>query len=161
MKLQLWHIKLLIAVWVIMSAVFWHKHEVKVSVNQAVAAQKAEYDAIIKEIKVKSLETESQLNQSILDMEIKKNAQIKNIDRKYHSVIDSLRRRPERNTTSDSTSSTCNAESPKGATGEQLFREDAEFLIGFAKQAEELKEHLKACYIQYDEIKDKLEKFKQ
>ena len=161
MKLQLWQIKLLIVIAAFMSAMFWHKYEIKIAVNKAVAEQKAQYDKIVQEIKVKSSETESLLNKQVLDMEIKKNAQIKNIDRKYRSAIDSLRQRPERSTETNSTANSCNTESPKGATGAELYREDAEVLIGFARETEQLKEYLKACYIQYDEVRDQLEKFKQ
>jgi hypothetical protein len=161
MKLQLWQIKILIAITVLMSAIFWHKYEVKLAVNNAVAVQKAEYNKLIDEVKLKSSETESQLNKQVLNMEVKKNAEIKNLDRKYTSIVDSLRQRQERSTASNTTGNTCNPESPKGATGAELYREDAKFLIGFARDTEELKISLNQCYSQYDALKDSLEKFKK
>lgn len=38
-------------------------------------------------------------------------------------------------------------------TGKELYREDGEFLIGFARDADELRIALKQCYAQYESVK--------
>lgn len=160
MKLKLWQAKI-IALLLILGVLFlWHKYEVHLAVEETVTVQKFEYEKKLQELTRKSLNTEKELKKQISKVEDDKNAEIKNIDRKYRSTIDSLRQRNERSTASNSTGSTCDAESTKGATGAELFREDAEFLIGFARDTEELKTQLKACYAQYDSIYDQLKNYK-
>ncbi len=74
-----------------------------------------------------------------------KENEIKNINSKYSSIISSLRNRPERTITVYKDTGTTTDSSRDGSTGEQLFREDAEFLIGEAAKAEVLKQSLINC----------------
>jgi len=64
--------------------------------------------------------------------------------------IERLRKRPRR----PSTLPASPAANCEGATGAQLFREDAEFLIGEAARADKCRAALTGCYSAYDAISD-------
>ena len=73
-----------------------------------------------------------------------KENEIKAINSKHDAIVSSLRNRPERTTIKEVNN--CSAVCARtGSTGEQLFREDAEFLIGEATKAMILRESLTAC----------------
>lgn len=76
--------------------------------------------------------------------QLDKENEIKAINSKHDAIVSSLRNRPERATIKEinNCSSICTR---AGSTGEQLFREDAEFLIGEASKAMILRESLTAC----------------
>lgn len=90
------------------------------------------------EIKYQDLQKKFVLTQ------LDKENEIKAINSKHDAIVSSLRNRPERTTIKETNN--CSAVcSGTGSTGEQLFREDAEFLIGEASKAMILKESLTAC----------------
>ncbi len=103
--------------------------------RQAVILNKQIID---RENKIKELEQIHTL------IQLEKENEIKSINSKYNSIISSLRNRPERTITIE-TSSPSTVCPRTSCTGEQLFREDAEFLIGEATKAETLKQSLTAC----------------
>ena len=75
---------------------------------------------------------------------------IKSINKRHAAIVSGLRQRTERPitltfSTETSGSSVCTG---AGSTGEQLYRQDAEFLIGEAAKADILREALKTCRIQ-------------
>jgi acetyl-CoA carboxylase alpha subunit len=154
-------VKIIVIISLISAVFLTHTWRVNKAVDKAVAEQVAIYNNKIKELEIKSLKAESELKDKVQSIKGEKDAQIKAIDRKYNTTIASLLNRPERSTTSNSTSSTCNAESTQGATGAQLYRNDAEVLIRFARDAEELKTSLIACYQQYDAVKDQLDNYRK
>jgi LPS O-antigen subunit length determinant protein (WzzB/FepE family) len=154
-------VKIIIIVSLISAVFLTHTWRVNKAVDKAVAEQVAIYNNKIKELEIKSLKAESQLKDKVQSIKGEKDAQIKSIDRKYNSAIVSLRNRKERSTSTNSTPSACNAESTQGATGAQLYRNDAEVLIRFARDAEELKTHLNACYQQYDTVKEQLDNYRK
>lgn len=154
-------VKIIIIISLITAVFLTHIWQVNKAVDKAVAEQVVVYNNKIKELEIKSLKTESELKDKVQTIKGEKDDQIKAIDRKYNTAIASLRSRPERSTTSDPTSNTCNAESTKGATGAQLYRDDAEILTRFARDTEELKTHLLACYQQYDGVKDQLDNYRK
>ena len=158
--MKLWQAKIIAVLLVLTSLFLVHKYFVDKAVDQTIVEQTAIYEKRITELTVKSLKIESELKSQVSTIKGEKDAQIKSLDRKYRVAIDSLRQRQERSTSSNSTGNSCNAESTKGATGAELFREDAEFLIGFARDTEELKTQLKACYTQYDTIYEQLNNYK-
>jgi len=75
-----------------------------------------------------------------------KENEIFNINRKYNTIINGLRQRPERPVVTETITkiepAICTG---NGSTGQQLFREDAEFLIRQAQLAEVLKQSLIEC----------------
>jgi hypothetical protein len=154
-------IKISIVLVIITSLYFVHAWKVKTAVNKAVAEQVIIYNNKVKELEIKSLKSESELKDKVQTIKGEKDAQIKAIDRKYSTTIASLLNRPERSTSSNPTTSTCNAESTQGATGKELYRNDAEVLVRFARDTEELKTYLLACYQQYDTVKDQLDNYRK
>ena len=97
-------------------------------------------DTYIKQLEEQRLKQEELQNKIILIQKGKEN-EIKAINIKHNAIISSLRNRPERIVLKDSPT-IC---SGTGSTGEQLFREDAEFLIGEASKAMILRESLTSC----------------
>lgn len=156
-----WQTKLIAVVLVFTSLFVWHRYEVSKAVTKTIAEQTAIYEKRITDLTVKSLKVELQLKTQVAAIEGEKDAKVKDLDRKYRTAIDSLRQRQERSTASNSTGNSCNAESTKGATGAELYREDAEILIEFARDTEELKIHLNACYLQYDTVKQQLDNYRR
>ena len=84
------------------------------------------------------------LQKKLVSIQQDKENEIKAINVKHSAIINSLRNRPERITLQETNNCTAVC-SRTGSTGEQLFREDAEFLIGEATKAETLKQSLTAC----------------
>jgi len=155
-----WQNKLIAILLVVTSLFAWHKYEVNKAVNKTIAEQTAIYKKQVDELTIKSLKVESELKTQVSTIKGDKDAQIKTLDTKYRIAIDSLRQRQERSPSSNSTGNSSNAESTKGTTGAGLYREDAEFLIRFSRDTEELKTQLKACYTQYDIIYEQLNNYK-
>ncbi len=154
-----WQTKLVAILLVLTSLFVWHKYEVSKAVTKTIAEQTAIYKKQVDELTIKSLKVESELKTQVAAIKGEKDAQVKNIDRKYRTAIDSLRQRQERSTTSNSTGNSCNAESTKGATDEGLFGRHAEISLGIARDAEKLKTYLNACYQQYDILKEELDSY--
>lgn len=154
-------LKIVIIISLITAVFLSHNWQVNKAVNKAVAEQVAIQTKKIQELEIKSLKAESELKDKVQSIKGEKDAEIKAIDRKYSTTIASLRSRPERSTSSNPATSSCNAESAQGATGKELYRNDAEFLTRFARDTEELKTHLLACYQQYDTVKDQLDNYRK
>lgn len=119
------------------------------------------YTALINQYQKAQLEAEQQARKKEQDLQEafaqernKKDAQIRNIRRDLDAALIELRNRPERSTVSNPT---CNG---AGATGAQLFREDAEFLTREAARADEIMAHLKACYQSYEQAREQINKRK-
>jgi hypothetical protein len=79
-----------------------------------------------------------------------KDAEIKVINNKLQSALSELRQRQERPSSADT------ARDCKGATGAELSRQDAEFLIREAARADQLRSALELCYRQYDTVRESL-----
>ena len=78
---------------------------------------------------------------------------IKSINKRHAAIVSGLRQRTERPITiptvkEANSASVCTG---TGSTGEQLYRQDAEFLIGEAAKADILREALKTCRAQLSE----------
>jgi hypothetical protein len=85
------------------------------------------------------------LQKELTLIKLDKENEIYNLNKRHSAAIDSLRNRPERTTTVFKDRDTPTECPRAGSTGEQLFREDAEFLIGEATKAMILRESLTAC----------------
>lgn len=78
---------------------------------------------------------------------------IKSLNQRHASIVNSLRQRTERPITLTFSTETSGSSVSTGAgsTGQQLYREDAEFLVGEAAKADILREALKSCRRQLEE----------
>jgi len=81
-----------------------------------------------------------------------KDAQIRDINARATALANSLRDRPERPADGSALSSSSGAGS-RGCTGKELYREDGEFLVRLAREADELRSALKQCYRQYEAVR--------
>ena len=139
-----------------------HNWQVNTAVNKAVATQKAEYDKLNQSLQTKSIISECSIKNDVNSIVKEKDAKIKDITYKYNAAIASLRQHStSTSTTSNPTSDSSNAKSTKGITTERLFADHAEVSLGIARDAEELKQHLNACYQQYDAVKDQLDNYRK
>jgi len=80
-----------------------------------------------------------------------KDREIREVNARSIALSNSLRNRPER-PTSSGVPETAGA-GQGGCTGKNLYRENGEFLIKLAVDADELRIALKQCYAQYDALK--------
>lgn len=98
-------------------------------------------------------EKEQALQSSADKLREEKDREIRNISARATALSNSLRNRTERPTQTGavpSTASTC-----AGASGAQLARGDAEFLVGYSADAARLQAALNQCIAQYDEVRNK------
>lgn len=70
-----------------------------------------------------------------------------------NALLDSVRNRPARDRGSDVPGAAASGDSA-GCTGSELYREDAEFLVGEAERADRIAEQLTACVAQYQAARD-------
>ena len=157
-----WQVKLAVVLIVSISLYTYHKIQIKVAVNTAVA----EIELQSAKERFKILDKAQAVTYALRDSNDKsikeKDEKLKLLTTRVATLTASLQNRPERPAESSNTSrSTSNPESPQGATGASLYREDGIFLSREAAKAVELQEWLKLCYKDYDSVKEKLEKFKR
>jgi hypothetical protein len=83
-----------------------------------------------------------------------KDREIRDITARNTALANSLR---DRQTRPAQTSAVPSAPSvgSSACTGKQLYREDSEFLVGLAREADDLRVALKQCYAQYQEVRNK------
>lgn len=88
---------------------------------------------------------QQRLEQESLKLKKEKDLEISRINKRHAAIVSGLQNRPTRiisNPVPEANPAVCPRE---GSTGERLYREDAEFLIGEAAKAETLKQALLAC----------------
>lgn len=157
-----WQTKVAIVLIVLVSLFAWHKHEVSLAVAQSTAQIELQYSKekfkLIDKAQTETYTLRDQVEQITKD----KNVKIKALDARVAALTASLSSRPDRPASNGSIpGSTSNGESTEGATGLRLYRPDSIFLTRLSGETAELQTELKACYRQYDEVKDKLDKFKR
>ena len=160
-----WQVKLLLIFVLVFSAGVWHKAQVKIAVNEAVTQ-------VVSDIEIQSARERFKLKETALNSQIElqnkaermrkeKNNEINNLQSRVDVLADSLSVRPNRQGPSNIPSNSGNSDSKAGATGVQLSRPDAEFLIWFARETSELQLELNYCKKQYDESRNTLEKYRK
>ncbi len=132
-----------------------HKVLVYRAVGAAVAETKAtlqaQYNQKLLEASERAREREQAMVSSAEKIRKEKDAQIASLNSRLGSALDGLRQRPPR---ADSPPKEPPAAIPRaGATGAELSREDAEFLVREAARADSLRTALNQCYRQYDEVR--------
>ena len=111
------------------------------------AAQYAEYAKAQEEARKK--EQELQANADRLRQE--KDREIKNLNARATALTNSLQHRPTR--TSEAGSVSDSSKSCSGASGKELARGDAEFLVRYAAEAARLQADLNQCIRQYEALR--------
>jgi hypothetical protein len=123
------------------------KAEVQQAWDKEKAEQYAQYAKAQEEARAK--EQELQANADKLRKE--KDAEIRNITARATALSNSLQQRQTRPTETSSLSSSSGAR-PASCSGKELYREDGEFLVRIAREADELRTALKQCYTQYEAL---------
>lgn len=95
-------------------------------------------------------EQELQANSDRLRKE--KDAEIRNLNARASALSNSLQQRPSISTQASTVSSSSGTR-PSNCTGKELYREDGEFLVRIAREADELRSALKQCYQQYEALR--------
>jgi hypothetical protein len=124
------------------------KAQVQQEWDKEKAAQYAEYAKGQEEARRKEQELQANADQ----LRREKDEEIRSIAAKSAALASQLRDRKERPTKVDTVSSTTSSGSG-GCTGKELYRSDSEFLIGIAREADELRTALKQCYTQYEALR--------
>lgn len=145
------------------AALFYlHTSQVDKAVQAARVEISQEMNRRLIELQDKADVATSELNTKIKEQDDAKNAEIESINRRYSSVIASLQSRANRPTSNNSNAGIpTNSESPQGATGAELYRQDSIFLTGEATRAELIKQELLSCYEKYDTIRESFINFKK
>jgi hypothetical protein len=116
-------------------------------IQQKWDAEKVVLEREAQEAKDQAREAERNMQSEVNRIQKEKHHAIKAADSKYRTLIDSLRNRPEaRDTMPSSTGDVV------GCTGAQLARPDAEFLAGYAADAERLQAAYNSCRQAYEVI---------
>lgn len=132
-------------------------------VNTAMSKLRVEHMAMVTKnrelearIAVTIAEGEKKLTEAVQQTQEKANAAYRTLDRHYRIILDGMRNRPERPAEGHTAvaGGAGNSPSPKaevnaGATGQQLYREDAIFLVWEAARADTLRIDLNTCVEQY------------
>jgi len=110
------------------------------------AAQYAQYAKAMEE----SVEAQQQLQMGADKLRQEKDREIRDITARNTALANSLRDRQSRTAPNTSTVPNTANVGPSACTGKDLYREDGEFLVRLAREADELRVALKQCYAQYD-----------
>ena len=144
----------------ISAAFFWHKSEIKVALAKQEAAMIIDHKKQTDKLKDEKRESEDELKATLAANQKEKKDEIKRISSKYESIISELRNRQPRPDSGTSVPNPPGAtEGQQFATGKELYREDAEFLVGEARDADIIRTELKVCYKDYDDVRQKLIEF--
>jgi hypothetical protein len=120
--------------------------EVQQAWDKEKTAQYAQYAKAMEE----SVEKQQQLQMDADKLRQEKDREIRDIAARNTALANSLRDRQSRPAASTSSVSSTAGAGQSACTGKQLYREDGEFLVGVAREADELRAALKQCYAQYD-----------
>ena len=100
----------------------------------------------------KAREKEQNWQQAADNIRQEKDREIRNINARATALSNSLRERQARPAHTSEMPSTASAEQSR-CTGKELYREDGEFLVRVAREADELRSALKQCYAQYETVR--------
>lgn len=123
------------------------KAEVQQAWDKEKAAQYAEYAKGQEEARRREQELQANADQ----LRREKDAEIRNINARAAALSNSLQHRQSRSE-ADSLSSSSGARQAS-CSGKELYREDGQFLVRIAGEADELRTALKQCYTQYEALR--------
>jgi len=118
-------------------------------IQQKWDAEKVVLEREAQEAKDQAREAERSMQKEVNRIQREKHDAVKVANSKYRTLVDSLRNRPEIRATDAMPSSTGDV---VGCTGAQLARPDAEFLAGYAADAERLQAAYNSCRQAYEVI---------
>jgi hypothetical protein len=120
-------------------------------IQQKWDAEKVVLEREAQQLKDQAREAERSMQKEVNRIQREKHDAVKVANSKYSALIDSLRNRPETRAADTMPGS---SGSDIGCTGAQLARPDAEFLAGFAADAERLQAAYNSCRKAYEVIRN-------
>jgi len=123
----------------------------KAEVQQAWDKEKAEQYAAYAKAQEEARRKEQELQANADQLRREKDAEIRNINARATALSNSLQHRKSRSE-ADSLSSSSGARQTS-CSGKELYREDGQFLVRIAGEADELRTALKQCYTQYEALR--------
>lgn len=123
----------------------------KKSVQQAWDAERAEMAIAKAEFEKQAREKEAALQAAANRLRKAKDDEIKSINARADAILDSLRDRQARDAANKMPNNS--AIGFGGCTGKDLYRQDAEFLVRLAREADEITAAYKQCIEQYENIR--------
>jgi len=123
----------------------------KDNIQQKWDAEKVVLEREAQQLKDQVRETERSMQKEVNRIQKEKHDAVKAANSKYRTLVDSLRNRPEARATDAMPSG---AGDVVGCTGAQLARPDAEFLAGYAADAERLQAAYNSCRQAYEVIQN-------
>lgn len=130
----------------------WRLGVVIAKMNQTQAETESQMQAVRADDERIARATEHDLSTKAIATEQGKQNEIATINARLSAALASLRSRPERPATAGKLSSA--AADCKGATGAELYREDAAVALRIAGDADIQRAALAACYQQYDDARE-------
>jgi len=127
----------------------------KSEVQQAWDREKTEQYAVHAKALEEAVEKQQQLQMEADKLRQEKDSEIRNINARATALVNSLRDRQSRSAPTTSTVPSAASVGPSACTGKELYREDGEFLVRIAREADELKAALDQCYKQYNAARQK------
>lgn len=124
------------------------------AVQQAWDKEKAETAAAYNKALQEAVERQQQLQMGADKLRQEKTRETRDLLARNTALANSLRDRQTR--PSGAVPSAPSAGS-SACTGKELYREDGEFLVGVAREADELRVALKQCYAQYSQVRESYE----
>ena len=124
----------------------------KSEVQQQWDKEKAEQYAAYAKGQEEARKREQEMQGTADKLRREKDVEIRNINARATALANSLRDRQTRPTETGAVPSTTSAGS-SACTGKDLYREDGEFLVRIAREADELRSALKQCYQQYESVR--------
>lgn len=126
----------------VLNGFYWNAHGSNAEHARMVAKLESERAQALQ----KARDTETQWQEEVNEVTTKQAEKLAEVQHHLDVAIISLRDRPKRSATlPDTPRVECS-----GATGRELSREDAEFLVREAARADTLRAGLEACYAAYD-----------
>ena len=123
--------------------------EVQQAWDKEKTAQYAQYAKALEE----SVEKQQQLQLTADKLRQEKDRETRDLVARNTALANSLRDRQSRPAADSSAVSSAASAGQSACTGKQLYREDGEFLVRLAREADELRAAIKQCYAQYEAIK--------
>ena len=123
------------------------------AVQQAWDKEKAQQYAQYAKGQEESRKREQELQSTANKLRQEKDREIREIAARNAALANSLRDRQSRPAANASAVPSAASVGPSACTGKELYREDGEFLVRLAGEADEVRAALKQCYAQYQAIK--------
>lgn len=123
--------------------------EVQQAWDKEKTAQYAQYAKAMEE----AVEKQQQLQLTADKLRQEKDRETRDLVARNTALANSLRDRQSRTAADSSAVSGAASVGPTACTGKELYREDGEFLVRLAREADEIRAALKQCYAQYQAIK--------